>query len=169
MEGQRTISPTFLLQHTNKGDGPMTLEDSVQAQRLFVFRRAKELGNISAACRELGLSRSLFYRWKLRFERYGADGLHPRRTQARRGRPPAVPAHLERAVIAMALAWPTWGPNRLAVQLAHQQGIEIAPSTVYRTLRRVGLGTRRERLVVLEHHSARSAGLLTERTRRQLE
>ncbi len=147
----------------------MTLEDRVQGQRLFAFRRADELQNVSAACRELGLSRSLFYRWKQRFERYGPDGLHPRRTKARRGRPPAVPAHIERAVVALALAWPTWGPNRLAVQLAHQQGIEIAPSTVYRTLRRVNLPTRRERLIILEHHSAESTGLLTERTRRRLE
>jgi transposase InsO family protein len=147
----------------------MTLEDRVQALRLLAFRRADELGNVSSACRELGLSRSLFYRWKQRLERYGPDGLHPRRTQARRGRPPAVPAHVERAVVALALAWPTWGPNRLAVQLARQQGIEIAPSTVYRTLRRVNLATRRERLVILEHHSAGSTGLLTERTRRRLE
>jgi transposase InsO family protein len=147
----------------------MTLEDRVQALRLLAFCRAEELGNVSAACRELGLSRSLFYRWKQRFERYGPDGLHPRRTQARRGRPPAVPAHVERAVIALALAWPTWGPNRLAVQLAHQQGVEIAPSTVYRTLCRVGLGTRRQRLGILEHHSARRSGLLTERTRRPLD
>ena len=145
----------------------MTLEDKVQAQRLHVFRRAEELGNVSAACREAGISRARFYELRKRYERYGVDGLHPRRSKARPGRPPAVAAHTERAVIALALAWPTWGPNRLAVQLA-RQGVEIAPSTVYRTLRRVGLRTRRERLGILEHHSARRAGLLTERTRRQL-
>jgi transposase InsO family protein len=145
----------------------MTLEDSVQALRLRVMCRAEELGNVSAACRELGISRSLFYRWKGRFERYGVDGLHPRRTRARRGRPPEVPAHVERTVIGLALGWPTWGPQRLAVQLA-RQGIEIAPSTVYRALRRVGLGTRRERLGILELHSAEKAGLLTERTRERL-
>jgi transposase InsO family protein len=146
----------------------MTLEDRVQAQRLLAFRRAGELGNVSAACRELGMSRALFYRLRKRFERYGADGLHPRRIQARPGRPPSVAAHVERAVVALALAWPTWGPNRLATQLA-RQGVEIAPSTVYRTLRRLALGTRRERLVVLERHSATRAGLLTERTRRALQ
>ncbi len=145
----------------------MTLEDSVQALRLRVMRRAEELENVSAACREQGISRSLFYRWKQRVERYGVDGLHPRRRQARRGRPPEIPAHLERTVIGLALAWPTWGPKRLAVQLT-RQGIELSPSTVYRALRRAGLGTRRERVGILEHHSAERAGLLTERTRRTL-
>jgi transposase InsO family protein len=131
------------------------------------MRRAAELGNVSAACRELGISRSLFYRWRKRFERYGPEGLHPRRTRARRGRPPEVPAHLERQVLAQALAWPTWGPKRLAVQLA-REGLTLAPSTIYRLLRRSGLGTRRERLGVLELHSAEQAGLLTERTRERM-
>jgi transposase InsO family protein len=65
----------------------------------------------------------------------------------------------------LALAWPTWGPQRLTVQLA-RQGVIIAPSTVYRTLKRLGLGTRRQRLGLLELHSAERAGLLTERTRK---
>lgn len=146
----------------------MTLEDKVQAQRLHVFRRAEKLGNVSAACREAGISRARFYELRKRYQRYGVDGLHPRRTKARSGRPPSVAAHTERSVIALALSWPTWGPNRLSVQLA-RQGVRIAPSTVYRTLRRVGLGTRLQRLGVLEHHSARRAGLLTERTRRRLQ
>jgi transposase InsO family protein len=143
----------------------MTLEDRVQAQRLHVFRRAEELGNVSAACREAGISRTLFYRWKRGYEAYGADALHPRRLRARPGRPSEVPAQLERTVVALALAWPTWGPQRLAVQLA-RQGVVIAPSTVYRTLKRLGLGTRRQRLGLLELHSAERAGLLTERTRK---
>ena len=35
----------------------MTLEDSVHAFRLHALQRAEELGNVSAACRELGISR----------------------------------------------------------------------------------------------------------------
>jgi transposase InsO family protein len=70
-------------------------------------------------------------------------------------------------IIATALAWPTWGPKRLSLQLA-RQGCTVSPSTVWRALRRVGLGTRAQRLLVLETHSAGSAGLLTERTRRNL-
>ena len=49
----------------------MTLEDKVQAQRLHVFRRARELGNVSAACREAGISRARFYELRKRYERYG--------------------------------------------------------------------------------------------------
>ena len=51
----------------------MTLEDKVHAQRLRLFRRAAELGNVSAACREAGVSRSLYYGLKGRLQRYGPD------------------------------------------------------------------------------------------------
>ena len=147
----------------------MTLEQSIVERRLHVITRARELGNVSAACREAGISRTLFYRWRKRFERYGADGLNPRLTQAKVGRPVETPPQVERLVIAWALSWPTWGCRRIAAQLRFLELVEISPSTVQRILRRAGLPTRRERLAVLEAHSASSAGLLTKRTRRALE
>jgi transposase InsO family protein len=146
----------------------MTLADSVHAFRLRVMARAQEVGNVSQACRELGVSRTLFYRWRQRYVAYGPDGLHPRRHGPGRGRPPSLNATDERAILALALAWPTWGPARLAAQLARAEhgARRVAPATIYRLLRRRGLQTRWERLAVLEVHSAAHAGLLTERTRR---
>ena len=87
----------------------MTLDDSILTMRLRVMRRAHELNSVTLACQEAGISRTLFYRWRKRFERYGADGLHPRRQQARRGRPPQIAPHTERLILGVALAWPTWG------------------------------------------------------------
>ena len=54
----------------------MTLDDSVRALRLRVMARAQALGNVSQACREAGISRTLFYRWRKRYVAYGPDGLH---------------------------------------------------------------------------------------------
>ena len=144
----------------------MTLDESIQGLRLRVLARAGQVG-VSAAAREVGVSRTVVYRWRKRHELYGPDGLHPKRTKARVGRPSVVAPHDERQVLALAIAWPTWGPARIASQLL-QQSVVIAPSTVHRLLHRNQLGTRRERLAVLEHRSARQAGLLTERTRESL-
>ena len=148
----------------------MTLEDSIHGFRLRVMARAQELHNITRACREFGISRTLFYRWRKRYLAYGPDGLHPRRLGPRRGRPPLLSLQAERAILALALAWPVWGPVQLSDQLRRPEhgSLRIAPSTIYRLLRRMGLQTRWERLAVLEAHSAQAAGLLTERTRRQL-
>jgi len=145
----------------------MNLEDSIHSHRLRVLRDAERLGNVSDACRRHGMSRTVFYRLRRRFAQYGPDGVHPKRRHARCGRPPAIPVQTERRVIAFALAWPTCGPQWYRDQLA-REGVRIAPTTVWRLLRRRQLGTRRARLAVLEHGSAETRGILTERTVKSL-
>jgi transposase InsO family protein len=141
----------------------MTLEDSIHASRVRVLREAERSGNVSATCRRHGVSRTVFYRLRRRFEQYGADGVHPKRRRAAVGRPSSLSVQTERRIIAFALAWPTSGPQWLSDQLA-REGQSIAPVTVWRLLRRHQLGTRRARLAVLEQFSAATQGILTERT-----
>jgi transposase len=130
----------------------MTLEASVHAFRLRVIARAQALGNVSQACREFGISRTLFYRWRRRYLAYGPHGLYPKRPGPSRGRPPTLSVEAERALLAVALAHPTWGPARIGAHLARPEhgGWNLAPATIYRFLRRVGLQTRYKRLAVLE-------------------
>ena len=69
----------------------MTLEDSIHSQRLRVLREAERLGNVSEACRRHGLSRTLFYRLRKRFERTALmacipNGARRRRAARRRSR-----------------------------------------------------------------------------------
>lgn len=146
----------------------MTLESSVLSLRLKVMHRARALGNVSEACRQYGISRTLFYRWRRRFLSYGADGLHPRPSRPRRWARQAEP-RLEHAVLAYALAWPTHGPQRIADQLRRPSfgSWRVSGSGVYAILRRHGLQHRWERLTRLEHRSL-AEGLVTERTRRKL-
>src|SRR6266404_9872268 len=146
----------------------MTLDESVHGMRLRVIERAQVQGNVSAVCRELGISRTVFYRWRQRLERYGVDGVHPRRQRARAGRPVATAPDVERLVLGIAISAATWGCRRIAAYLARTWRVRLAPSTVQRLLRRVGLATRRARLTVLEQQAARTAGLLTECTRQRL-
>src|SRR5207302_9975383 len=141
----------------------MTLDESVHGMRLRVIERAQVQGNVSAVCRELGISRTVFYRWRNRLERYGVDGVHPRRQRAQAGRPVATAPEVERLVLAIAISAATWGCRRIAAYLARTWRVRLAPSTVQRLLRRDGLATRRARLTVLEQQAARTAGLLTER------
>ena len=146
----------------------MTLADSVVALRLKVMKRAEETGNVSEACRQFGISRTLFYRWRRRFVTYGEAGLVPRPTRPQRWGRQATP-ELEHAVLAYALQWPTHGPQRIADQLTRPNfgGWTVSASGTYAILARHGLQTRWERLTRLEQRAMQD-GLLTERTRRQL-
>ena len=138
----------------------MTLDEKVHGLRLHVIRRAEALGNVSRACREAGISRALFYRWRQRVERYGQDGVHPRRYRARPGRPVQLAPETERLLLSVAVSAATWGASRIAAYLRHRWQLRVAPSTVQRALRRAGLATRRQRLTVLEHRALQTAGLL---------
>lgn len=147
----------------------MTLEEKVLALRLFVMRRAAELDSVTEACRQLGISRTLFYRWRGRYLRYGADGLKPR--PPRRARPmQQACAQVEHAVLGYAELWPTHGPARIAQQLTRPGGpvVKLSGSGAYAILRRHGLSSRWERLARTEIHAA-TTGLLTERTRAALQ
>jgi len=62
----------------------MTLEDKVHGLRLQVIQRAETLGNIGRACREAGISRALFYRWRVPcdVERWIQDMVRSRKSDA---------------------------------------------------------------------------------------
>ncbi len=76
----------------------MTLEHSTHAFRLPVIARAQESGNVAGACREFSTSRSVLYRGRRYRLTCGPHGLHPRRREPRRGRPPLLSAQAERAI-----------------------------------------------------------------------
>ncbi len=42
-----------------------------------MIARSQTLGNVSQACREFGIFRTLFYRWQRRYLAYGPDGVYP--------------------------------------------------------------------------------------------
>jgi transposase len=140
---------------TTVGGRTDDLDESVHGMRLRVIERAEVVSNVSAVCRELGISRTLFYRWRKRLERCGRDGLHPRRRQPQAGRPTAIAPEVERLVLGIAISAATWGCRRIAAYLARTWQLRLAPRTVQRLRRRVGLATRRGRLTVLEQQAAR--------------
>ena len=55
--------------------------DETYAKRLRVLALAEELGNISEACRIVGVSRRSFYEWKRIAEEQGTEALYPKRVR----------------------------------------------------------------------------------------
>jgi transposase InsO family protein len=131
----------------------MTEHDVLVGFRLRLFTLAEELGNVSAACRQMGVDRSTYYRLKRKVDRWGLEALRVR--ERRRPRMPnEIGPHLEQRVIAFALAHPGYGPRRISAELAREKwgGIRISEHGVWRVLRRVGLNTRSKRLALVARH-----------------
>jgi Helix-turn-helix domain len=87
---------------------PVTEHDVLVGFRLRLFTLADELGNVSAACRAMGVDRSTYYRLKAKVDRWGLEALNVR--ERRRPRMPnQIGPHLEQRIIAFALGPPAMG------------------------------------------------------------
>jgi len=131
----------------------VTEHDVLVGFRLRLFTLADELGNVSAACRAMGVDRSMYYRLKAKLDRWGLEALSVR--ERRRPRMPnQIGPHLEQRIIAFSLGHPGYGPRRISAELAREKwgGIRISEHGVWRVLCRVGLNTRSKRLALIARH-----------------
>ncbi|KAB2847472.1 MAG: transposase [Hyphomicrobiaceae bacterium] len=132
----------------------MTHDDVLFGYRLRLFTLAEELGNISEACRQMGVSRSVYYDWRPKLERYGLDGLRVR--ERRRPRMPnQIGPHLEFRILAFSLGHPGFGPRRISAELARPKwgGIEVSENGVWQVLKRFNLNTRSKRFALIARHA----------------
>jgi transposase InsO family protein len=132
----------------------VTEDDVLFGFRVRCLTLAEELGNVSAACRAMGIERSTFYRWKRKVDRWGLEALRVR--ERRRPRMPnQIGPHLEQRILAFALARPGLGPRRISAELGREKwgGIRISEHGVWRVLRRFNLNTRAKRLALVARHA----------------
>jgi transposase len=131
----------------------VTEHDVLVGFRLRLFTLAEELGNVSEACRVMGVDRSTYYRLKAKVDRWGLEALNVR--ERRRPRMPnQIGPHLEQRIVAFSLGHPAYGPRRISAELAREKwgGIRISEHGVWRVLCRVGLNTRTKRLALIARH-----------------
>src|SRR5205807_4518540 len=105
----------------------MSNDDVLFRFRLRVIALARELGSVREACRMMEVHPSSFYRWRKLLERYGPEILRPR--ERRRPQTPNDISHqVEQQVVAVALAHPSFGPHRIALEPKHERWGAIAIS-----------------------------------------
>lgn len=111
--------------------------ESVMDQRVEFVLRAKEGEEaVAELCREYGISRPTGYLWLNRYEQVGSvSGLAERSRRPVRS-PQQTSPETETAVLAVRDRT-GWGGPKIAKVLA-QQGVQIAPATAQRILKRAG-------------------------------
>jgi hypothetical protein len=145
----------------------MTQNQYIINRKVSILDLGRSLGNISEACRKLGVSRQHYYDIKKTIDEEGLDALLEKsRRSPRMGN--RVPIEIEQKLLDYSLQFPTHGQTRTANELKIQ-GTIISAGGVRSIWVRHNLQVKSQRLKRLEAWAAENTNILTESQVKALE
>ena len=117
---------------------PWKASTAMSERKEFIAQAVKEEVNMSALCREYGISRKTGYKWLARYREGGLAGLQERSRRPHHS-PNRTAPEVEQVIVQARERHPAWGGRKLKRWLDNRgYGSIPAPSTVTEILRRHG-------------------------------
>lgn len=138
----------------------MTQSQYIINRKLNILELGRALGNISEACRKLGISRQHYYDIKQAIDEEGLEGLLEKSRRVPRIGNRVAP-EIEQKVLDYSLQFPTHGQTRVANELK-KTGIQVSAGGIRSIWQRHDLTLKTQRLKRLEKWAAENTEVLTE-------
>ncbi len=138
----------------------MTQSQYIINRKLNILELGQALGNISEACRKLGISRQHYYDIKQAIDEEGLEGLLEKSRRVPRIGNRVAP-EIEQKVLDYSLQFPTHGQTRVANELK-KIGIQVSAGGIRSIWQRHDLALKAQRLKRLEKWAAENTEVLTE-------
>jgi len=123
----------------------MSEKEFIWRMRLNIFHQAdKKKKAITSLCKKYGVSRTWFYKWKKRRDKYGDEGLKSK-IRAKPKMPNCVGKEIEERILRFCFQYPTYGPERIEAELK-SLGISVGHTGIYNVLKRRSLNIAKSRL-----------------------
>ena len=112
----------------------------------FVMKATREEMAFTDLCDAFGISRKTGYKWLIRYEEHGLEGLHER-SRRPLSSPMRIGDWVEELVVRERRAHQKWGPKKLREKLAEKHDLERVPavSTIGNIIKRHGLTRKKPR------------------------
>lgn len=121
----------------------------VAKQRLRAIELAEKLGNISEACRIVGINRTSFYEWQRRYQAHGLEGLN-NLNPVYENKLRATDSEIIDRILQTSLMHPEWGCVRLSEYFKEEYQISVSSPTIQKYLIRNNMAGIYDRCALLE-------------------
>lgn len=135
----------------------MDIEKKTINEKYLILMHGIRNKNVADTCRKFGISRTIYYKWYGRFQKYGIEGLNDIIKEKRKNSN-KIPKYLENEILKIIKKDPTLGPRSISY-IMKENGYCIGETGIYNVMKRLELNIKNMRVKFSENSQKIMSGV----------